>query len=121
QTLLKPPQIDRLRQLVMRVRGWPGIIDRPAAQRLALSADQIRQIEMITDHTQQEMQRIAAHARDAADRADSINRLRAEETETIQDLLTAEQRQKLAQLLGEPFDLSQVRPLMFQAPELTEV
>jgi peroxiredoxin len=46
--------------------------------------------------------------------------LRREEGESIQKLLSDAQRRKLAEMVGQPYDLSTVPPLTFAAPELEE-
>jgi thiol-disulfide isomerase/thioredoxin len=121
ETILDAPQCARLRQLVVRARGWPGITVEPAAAQLKLSAEQIEQIETITQKAVREIQRIGASGDSPTARSDAIAKSRAEEGTSIQKLLSAEQRRTLSELVGAPFDLSQVQPLAFQAPEFREV
>jgi thiol-disulfide isomerase/thioredoxin len=119
--LLEPPQLDRLRQLAVRARGWSGITMGHAAGRLQLTPAQIQKIGEVTQRAQQELQRIAAAKDSTAAREQAIVRARTEEGTAIQQLLSPAQRQTLAQLVGAPYDLSSVRPLTYAAPELVEV
>jgi thiol-disulfide isomerase/thioredoxin len=116
--LLEHEQLDRLRQLALRARGWPGITVEPFAGRLGLSPDQFRQIAAIVANTQMQLQKVVSTSDSSQARDEAVTRLRTEEGTSIQRLLSSEQRQTLSQLVGAPFDLSRVAPLSFAAPEL---
>ena len=120
-SLLPAPQRARLGQLVVRARGWPGITVEPAAARLALSADQLASIQQIIADTAQQIGQIAQSDKSPAARNEAVTSLRTAEGTAIQKLLSPQQRQTLAKIVGSPYDLSSIRPLSFQAPQLKPV
>jgi thiol-disulfide isomerase/thioredoxin len=119
--ILDPPQLARLRQIGVRARGWPGITDESTAGRLKLSAEQIARIENVVDQTRRESQAVMASADPPAERDKALEKLRTLEGTSIQELLSAEQRRLLAELVGDSYDLATVQPLAFKAPELVAV
>ncbi len=121
ESLLEPPQLERLRQLAVRARGWSGITIGHAADRLQLTPAQVQQIGEITTRSQQELQRIAANSDSTAAREQSVVQARTDEGAAIQKLLSPAQQQTLVQLVGARYDLSSVRPLTYAAPDLVEV
>lgn len=110
----------RLDQLATRARGWSGILVDSTAARLQLSADQKSQIAAVLSRTRGELQQASTVA-DPAAREKAILEARQREGQDVQRLLSPEQQQALAAAVGKDFDLSQVRPLTFPAPELAEV
>jgi len=117
--LAGPPRA-RLEQLVARARGWTGMLLEPTATRLQLTADQRSQIVSVLNRTREELLE-AAKVADPAAREKATLESRHREAQDVQRLLTPEQQQALAAAVGKDFDLSQVRPLTFPAPELAEV
>jgi thiol-disulfide isomerase/thioredoxin len=117
-SILEPPQLDRLRQLVVRARGWPGITGPPAAERLQLTPDQLQQIAKINQSALAELEQIASSGQAPAARDEAATKARTAEARSIQALLTDQQRQTLVALVGAPYDLSNVPPLSFAAPEV---
>jgi thiol-disulfide isomerase/thioredoxin len=120
-SLLEPPQLDRLRQISVRARGWSGITIGHAAAQLQLTPMQVQQIGNITAHTAEELKRIVSTGELTAARNDAVTQARTAEGTAIQKLLSPAQQQTLVQLVGKPYDLSTVRPLTFAAPELAQV
>ncbi|MGD9720968.1 MAG: redoxin domain-containing protein [Pirellulales bacterium] len=118
ETILQPAQLERLRQLVVRARGWPGVTAPPAGDRLRLTSAQRDAIAGITDKTQRAVAALAASNDETAATNEAIRKLRTEEGTAIQALFTPEQRATLVQLVGGPFDLDQVQPIRFPAPEV---
>ncbi|MBI3838959.1 MAG: redoxin domain-containing protein [Planctomycetia bacterium] len=121
RTILNSTQQTRVRQLVFRARGWEGIDTPTVAAELELSADQMQNIKRVVEQTRHEIQTAANSNDSPAARETAAVRLRTKEGSDIQQLLSDEQRKKLAELVGRPFDLSQVRPLTFQSPELAQI
>lgn len=119
EQILNPPQQQRLRQLVVQARGWAGLTTPQFSSQLGISSDQVRRIESIVEDTRAAIQEAAASSQAA--RSDAIAQLRKREGSSVQKLLSTGQRQQLAELVGQKFDLSQVRPLTFTAPELKAV
>jgi thiol-disulfide isomerase/thioredoxin len=120
-SLLEPAQLERLRQIAVRARGWSGITMGHAVAQLQLTPMQLQQIGEITTHTADELKRIASTGDSTAARNDAITQARTVEGVAIQQLLSPAQQQTLVQLVGKPYDLSTVRPLTFAAPELAQV
>jgi thiol-disulfide isomerase/thioredoxin len=120
ESILDPPQKARLRQLVLQARGWASLTTAEISGPLGISSEQVRRIESIVEETQAAIQEAASSAKAPA-RDEAIGQLRKREGASIQKLLSAAQRQRLAELVGKKFDLSRVRPLTFRAPELKTV
>ncbi len=119
--ILEPPQQARLRGLVVQARGWPCIVEPPIGGKLKLSPEQIQTIERITAETRAEMIKIAASDETTSARQETLRKLRTREGTSIQEALSIDQRRALAAVVGKPYDLSQVRPLTFPAPQLKQV
>ncbi len=120
-SLLEGAQASRLRQLVLRARGWPGLTIDEVARQLKLSDDQLERIAQITEQTRQEIQKLTASNDTASAREQSMRQLRTREGESVQKLLSAAQRRILAELVGDDYDLGQVRLLTFAAPDFKQV
>lgn len=106
--LLRPNQYERLEQIAMRLEGWPALCSPPAAQRLKLSTEQVRQIEAV----------LREHIERSGPNSGDLNASRQEQ---IVSLLTEPQRRQLTRLVGKPFDVGQVRQQIVPAPELREI
>jgi thiol-disulfide isomerase/thioredoxin len=119
--VLESPQQARLRQLVLRAQGWPALTSDELAGALELSAAQTRRIDEIAERTHREIQQASQSASPAAERETAIAALRKREGTAIQKLLSSQQRARLAELVGETYDLSRVGPLVFAAPQLKQV
>lgn len=117
---LERDQRARLDQLIIRSLGWPALAAPEVSKPLGLSAEQLVQIEQIVRQTASKTMATAKEATDSAAREAQLVDLRRAEGESIQKLLSDAQRQKLAEMVGQPYDLSTVRPLTFAAPELEQ-
>ncbi|HTM56733.1 MAG TPA: redoxin domain-containing protein, partial [Pirellulales bacterium] len=116
--ILQPAQRARLDQLTIRSFGWPVLATPEVSKPLGLSTEQLVQIEKIVRQMAAETISTAKEASDSAAREGRLVDLRRAEGESIQKLLSDAQRQKLAEMVGQPYDFSTVRPLTFAAPEL---
>jgi hypothetical protein len=119
--ILNHKQLARLRQLEVRARGWPAILAPRVAAELKLTQPQVQSIEKIIEQTRGDLQKAMTSGESAAARQKAQQELRTREGRSIQELLSPEQRQALAGAVGETYDLGQVQPLTFPAPELADV
>ncbi len=121
RTILQPPQATRLEQLLLQAQGWPGVTSEAVVRAVRLSTDQLRDIEQVIEQTQTDIKKISVSSDLPDARQKSIQELRKREGASIQKLLSKSQRNGLSELVGTTYDLSAVRPLTFQAPELKQV
>ena len=105
---LRPDQIKRLNQLVLRLEGWRTL-------QLPSVGDQLQ----LTDLQKQEYTEFVKGLQNRAGRTQRD--LSWSESAWIQRGLTATQREKLKHLLGVPFDFSHCRMLEVKAPEIVGV
>ncbi|HEX4143059.1 MAG TPA: redoxin domain-containing protein [Pirellulales bacterium] len=99
QDSLLPAQLDRLNELVLRVRGYKALASPDVAKRLKLSQQQISKIKrLLTD----------AEPKQA-------------DPKKILGILSAQQKATFSQLVGTPFDLDRVTWVGVIAPELRGV
>jgi peroxiredoxin len=116
--VLRPAQNVRLNQLLIRSLGWPALAQLDISKTLELSEEQLARVEEILKQTAAKSRAAANEVTDSTEREAQLVRLRHEEGQSIQKLLSDAQRRKLTELVGQPYDLSTVSPLTFAAPEL---
>ena len=102
---LRPDQIRRLDQLVLRLQGWHTIQLPSVVDQLDLKEPQN---EKYTEFLSG-MQNLQGK---------TLQSVTLSEFEWIKNVLTPVQRQKLNQILGKPFDFSQLRIVEAKAPEV---
>ena len=116
-SILEPTQRGRLQQVAVRARGWPGICASPRPADSSFRRTRLRTSTRSPSRRaarcSKSRPRAIRRRREAA-----IVRLRKDEGDSIQKLLSGEQQQLLTELVGAPFDLAQVPPLSFRAPEI---
>jgi len=100
---LTAPQRRRFAEILLRAQGWPAVVSTANAAALKLSPKQVA-----------DMRRILAEAAENKSAGPALDK-------KISKLLTPEQLAGLAQLTGEPFDLSRVPQVACRAPELRHV
>ncbi len=118
---LDSAQSQRLRQLVVQSLGWRSLTLPSIAAELNLTDKQARQIDEVVADTADKLRQNANAGDSQARRDKNAAGLRHAEGAAVQKLLGAKQRKQVAELVGEPYDLSQVRPLVFPAPALGQV
>jgi len=118
-SILELPQQARLKQLMLQANGWPALATPEVAALLHLTAEQTGLIKEIIDKTAAQIRQAALVAGSSGE--DLVTPLRKREGASIQELLSAGQRQSLSAMVGASYDLSHVRPLTFKAPELKDV
>jgi thiol-disulfide isomerase/thioredoxin len=102
---LQPSQRKRLSELLLRAQGYPALVASPYVDTLKLSRPQVDSITKLLNAAQQA----------------KTGKTTANLDKQILGLLNREQNERLAQMAGEPFDLSQVQVVACKAPEFRDV
>lgn len=106
--VLHPDQSTRLDQLVLRLEGWHTI-------QLPSVVDQLE----LTDSQRQKYAEFLSGMQNLQGK--TLQAVSLSEFTWIKTVLTSEQRQKLNQLLGKPFDFSRLKVVEARAPEVANV
>ncbi len=106
--VLTDVQRERLDQIVLQARGVNGLLSAEMAARLGLSDDQVGRLRDIARENLQE-------TRDQGDAKPKV------EARQLLEVLSSEQADQWSNTFGKPFDLSQVRRIGCDAPELRSV
>jgi hypothetical protein len=99
---LTPAQNKRLVQITLQVTGLHQLSRPEVALALGLTDDQKQKIEAIRKETHKKLAKVL-QAKSPAERKEQLAKLREENREQIQALLTAEQKEKVKEVVGEPF------------------
>lgn len=123
QQILHERQLQRLDQIMLRVRGIKLVLTPSVAERLKLTPKQTSQIEEIVKRTPKEIAELQKQLQDG-EPADPIEeqavRVQEEEQTRVLKQLTTAQRRQLVALLGRSFDPSRLGRVSFKAPELID-
>ncbi len=119
--ILEPQQLKRLEQLAFQYEGAMAMFRSQRAQQLQISPHQQRRMQFFFGRSVEQQEEILQRLRE-----DGLEEMIAQEVQQVQfllaqqllKLLTDPQLEIWRQMLGEPFDFSQTRPLSFRAPEL---
>ena len=106
--ILRPEQTKRLDQLVLRMEGWKTLQLPSVVNQMDLSGSQQQKYDEFLSGFQN------MEGKTLRSIADS-------EFLWIKSVLTTDQRQRLSQLLGKPYDFSRAKILEAKAPELAGV
>jgi len=117
--ILSPRQIERLNQLTWQAIGIAAVLEQEVTLKLGLSDEQINKVRILFDAS---YDRLAALHRNTemnseSSRATYIRKLREETEKNVISVLNSYQQNTLQQIMGCPFDLSQVRIVACKAPE----
>jgi Spy/CpxP family protein refolding chaperone len=100
--ILKPEQLKRVKQITLQRRGAQALGDPEVAKTLNLTGEQKDKLKTIQDEVRQ-----ARGNGQRGDRSEEAQKKRAEArkatNEKLMGVLTAEQKTKLKELMGEPF------------------
>jgi Spy/CpxP family protein refolding chaperone len=102
--VLLPEQRERLDQIVLQVQGTQALATEAVAAKLSLSDEQKKKIEEVQEAQGEKMRELREAGRDGGGR-EAFDKLRTETQEKVNAILTAEQKEKLAQLKGKAFEL----------------
>jgi Spy/CpxP family protein refolding chaperone len=102
--VLLPEQRERLDQIVLQVQGTQALATEAVAAKLSLSDEQKTKIKEVQEAQGEKMRELFQGGRDGGGR-EAFDKLRTETQEKVDAILTAEQKEKLAQLKGKAFEL----------------
>lgn len=108
-TILTAEQTRRLDGLLLQSHGWPVILVPRFRETLTLTADQLARIRIL----------LTADATKSAGTDPEMTS--AQQKTHIQEVLTDEQRRKLTQLVGKPFDTKTIRSRACTAPPFEQI
>lgn len=113
--VLLPHQQDRLKQIALQVQGNRALSNPEVAAKLGLSDKQKDQLAQAREESREKMRELFSSARqsggDREGMREKFAQLREDLDKQIEGVLTADQKRKLEEMRGEPFELdrSQLR------------
>jgi hypothetical protein len=123
KTALEPQQRQRFDQLLIQARGVGGLSRPSVAKRLGLSAEQLEQMRKLQAETAAAVAELEKQADGNVSPGlnEQTAQLRADSQQRLGEVLTAEQRQRLAALVGKPFEFTKLKRIAAQAPDFVGV
>ena len=121
--ILTREQHTRLRQLVVQARGLHSLLSSDVIQGLKLSSDRVCQIAEIFEETRKETQRLQKESagKGGVERDKQAEKLLAAHRKKVIALLTNDQKRRWQQLVGTPYDFSQLPRRYVRVPEVCGV
>jgi hypothetical protein len=121
-SLLAPSQQERLEQIELWTRGMKAFGFDELPEKLSLSASQRDEIRATLTKTNEAVNELgkqfqAGQSRESLEK--KAKELRTDEQKTILGLLTRQQQQQWAALLGKRIDVAKLGKVKFKAPELS--
>ena len=108
--ILNSDQQKRLEQIRLQQAGLLAVAEPEVAKQLNLTSDQQKQVtEIVEKGREQFRQSFQGGQGDREERAQRMTKLREEQNEKLSAVLTAEQKEQWKKMLGEKFDVSQLR------------
>ncbi len=119
ERIISRQQLERLNQLARQAEGISVILEPEMVLKLGLSAEQIEHIRMALNISYNKLVALQRDAEDFSEsrKAASIRIVHDETEKSIIAVLNGFQQRALRKLMGEPFDLSNVRIVACKAPE----
>jgi len=106
--VLLPHQQKRLKQIQLQLQGDRALNNPEVAKELGLTDEQQRKLEEVREKTQQQMREAFGQRGEGGDRGANRERLaelREQTQRQVNEVLTADQKKKLEEMKGEPFEL----------------
>lgn len=106
--ILLPHQLERLDQIALQIQGVGALANAEVAKKIGLDDEQVKTIQTEMQEARNGMREKIREMFAAGDREgmrEKIEALRKEVDEQVLAKLTDEQREKFAELKGEPFDM----------------
>jgi hypothetical protein len=121
--ILEARQRQRLDQLLIQARGVAGLVQPSVAKRLGLSAEQLAQMRAIQAETAAAVAEVRkqAEGNPSAALSEQAAKLQADGQKRLGEVLTLEQRERLAALVGQPFEFAKLKRIAARAPEFAGV
>jgi hypothetical protein len=107
--LLSPDQLKRLRQIQIQAAGIDALLEPEMVADLQLSEEQKTSLTALRDEYSRRTQGLFRGDGDQGDRSARTREIEEERDRKAGEVLTSLQREKLIELQGEPFDVSQIR------------
>jgi Spy/CpxP family protein refolding chaperone len=113
--VLLPHQQDRLKQIALQLQGNQALSNPEVAAKLGLSDKQKDQLAQVQEEGREKMREMFTSAREAGGDREAMRekfaQMREDLDKQIEGVLTADQKRKLEEMRGEPFELdrSQLR------------
>lgn len=110
--IVSPEEIGRLKQIRFQSQGADALYDAEAAKELNLTDQQTAMLAEIRGEFESRQRGFGQRGAPGGGGPDAFARIRemnAEREAKLMDVLTAEQKAKLADMKGHPFDVSQIR------------
>jgi len=118
--ILDERQGQRLREIVVQAQGAAALATPTVVDELQLSPNQARRIEEILADTKRASETLGQKAAQG-EKADKLAEIQDAGGKKMLAVLSLQQRQRFAALAGDRFDLARLRPLAYNAPELTGI
>jgi hypothetical protein len=108
EEVLLPPQMERLEQISIQVRGLQALEDEEVATKLSITEDQKAKMKTVRDELQSGMRErmqelMASGDRDAM--REAFTKIREEMESKVLAVLNEEQKSKFEEMKGEPFTM----------------
>jgi peroxiredoxin len=120
--VLKPQQVQRLDQIVVRAQGTDALLRDDIAARLKLTDQQRAEIRQRIQDTRDARKKLETDLRagklETATANDQANQLALAEQAALNALLTDDQKVRLAPLIARDFDLAKLGNTAFKTPAL---
>ncbi len=105
-TILNPKQVKRWRQIELQQQGATALLRPEVADTIGLTDEQKAKLKEINDGTAEKMRKLfEERGGDRQARSAKMQQLREEGEKQAMALLKPEQKQKLGEMMGEPFKL----------------
>ncbi len=121
--VLTSTQLERFDQILLQARGWKALVSAELANKLKLTPDQVTRLKSTLAEATKDREAAEKEllGKPTAAQDQGRAKLRKAEAKRFSDILTSKQQTEFTNLLGKPFDLSQVMQVGCIAPELRDV
>ena len=114
EEILLPGQLDRLREISTQVRGAAVLEDDRVREELGVTDDQMKELQTARQSMREEFgskMREMFQGGDFEAAREQMKTMREEGEKRVMSILTAEQRSKLDEMKGEPFEMPERQPM----------
>lgn len=117
ESILDRDQIERISQIMLRLKGIESVLLPIVGERLRLSSEQREAIEEIVKDSRDRLDKLRNRARAPA--TDEVKKIIEQRHSQVLGNLSDLQKKELAGMLGARFDPSKLGRVSFKAPEFT--
>jgi peroxiredoxin len=121
--VLRPAQLRRLNEILMRKLGTAALLREDVAARMSYVGSQSEQIQQIMSETERSVEALQKQARDGKtieSLQEEYVKLKTDEQIRILELLSPAQRTKWRELVGRPFEMEKLGRPALKVPELID-